>query len=322
VRLAGSGYIVLREGVDLLKVDFQGNVEWSRHHDIRDSFNTNERVVDLVVAKDGGSYVLVIYSSNIKGGYSSRFACYDVDGVYLWHKWLDSRVCVEVVLPCEADGSYYVGGSQEQQIWFAKLDSTGEVVWSRTYGAVSSKPYIPWPCVCSVVPTLDGGFLFGGVDPSSERGVVVRVDGEGLVQWSSKFGEPVYEVVEVREGQFLVFSFSKIICLSPSGKMLWSEPYFKYAGVESVTIGNRVRSPVSVFVGGDGDSLVVAIPYSVLGYYTSCLWVAEFTVEPISVSFLFGGVGLLFGCLVVAVVVLVFVGYWFYFKKGRKFFVG
>jgi len=269
--------------------------------------------VGLVVVDDG-SYVLVdyqsAYSSTGSGYGSSHFTCYDVEGVLLWHKSI-SQVYVEVVLPCEG-GGYYVGGSKDKQTWFAKLDSMGEVVWSRTYGSVSSRSYIPWPCVCSVIETLDGGFLLSGVDPSSERGFVVKVDGEGLVQWSRRFGGSIYEVVEVREGQYLVFSVSRIICLGSSGRVLWSESYSKYAVFKTLTVEGGLRSSVSVFV-SEGGGLVVAIPYSVLGYYTSCLWVAGFVVESVSWS-LFGL--FVWECLFGIVVVLVFVGLWF--LKNRK----
>jgi hypothetical protein len=301
IRLTDSGYLILHEvhsagsWVDLLKVTFQGNIEWSHQHSLISNTYYSQYVRGVFVATNS-SYVLVTFDS-YKGGYASQFACYDMDGVRLWSK-MTEQVCIDVVLQRE-DG-YYVGGSQNKQLWFAKLDSMGEIIWSNTYNSVSS---IEWPKVRSVISVSDGGFLLSGVNPSSEGvGFVVKVDDEGLVQWSRKYESPIYEVIAM-EGQYLVFSSSKIICLSPSGKILWTEPYSKYVTFENLTNGNGLHSPVSAFVSG-GDGLVVAIPHSVLGYYTSCLWVGGFTVEPsVSGSFSFFYVGLF---VVVCVVVMGF----------------
>ena len=319
IRLADSGYLILHavNSVGILKVDFQGNIEWSHQQSLTKNTYNSEYVRDVFVVADSGIYVLVIFASS-KGGYASEFVCYDVDGVLLWSKRIE-RVSIDVVLQYNDDdggGVYYVTGSQDRHLWFAKLDSMGEVVWSRTYGSGFSNTFVAWPRVWSIISLSDGGFLLSGIDHYAFEGLgfVVKLDGEGLVLWSCKFAEPVYDVVEVG-GQYLVFSSSRVICLSFSGKMLWDEPYSKYALFENLTNADDVglRCPVSVFV-GDGDAgFVVAVPYGVLGYYTSCLWVAGFTVEPFLGSFSFFYVGLF---VVVAVVVVVFIGCLVYLKRG------
>jgi hypothetical protein len=324
MRTVDSGYILFCDGLSvgvvyLLNVDFQGEIVGRRQLFLGCSAAFSQSVRDLSVAKDG-SYVMAIFESHTKGGgYSSHLMCYDADDVVLWEKRFE-QVRVDVVLQCDSgDGGYCVAGSQDMQPWFAKLDSTGEIVWSSIYefGAPLS-----WSSVCSVVLVSDGSFLFSGVSPSYDGvGFAVKVDSEGLVQWSRKYERPVYGIVEVRGGQFLVFSKVEVICVGVSGGELWVEPYSKYVDVlGSLASINGTRSSVLAFVGED-DTVVVAISYGVSGHYASGLWVASFTVDTSSFNNggdegLYGGV-LLYGVAVV-IVVAVFVGFLVYLKKHKQ----
>jgi len=322
MRTVDSGYILFYDGLSvgvvyLLNVDFQGKIVESRQLFLGASAAFSQSVRDLSVAKDG-SYVMAIFESHTKGGgYSSRLVCYNVVDVVLWEKRFE-QVSVDVVLQFDSgDGGYFVAGSQDKQPWFAKLDLDGKVVWSSTYGFGSP---LGWSSVCSVVLVSDGSFLFGGVSPSYDGvGFVVKVNGEGLVQWGRKYEGPVYGVIKVGTGQFLVFSTVEVICLSGSGGVLWVEPYSNYVE-EFGSLANvyGLRSSVFAFVDKDGG-VVVAVPYGVSGVHTFCLWVARFTVESLSSSSVDNDwvFVLLFG--VVVVVVVVFVGFLVCYSKKRKY---
>ena len=93
MRETASGYYLLRAGttdnrmVYLLKVDFQGNFEWSKCLLLETSHVSSLSVRDLFVVDDE-SYVLSVFESYARsGGYRSRFMCYGVaDDVLLWEK--------------------------------------------------------------------------------------------------------------------------------------------------------------------------------------------------------------------------------------------
>jgi len=318
-----SSYLLLHDNlatygiVNLLKVEFQGNFEWSKSLFFGRSQAFTQYVRGLFDV-DATSCVLSIFESDARGGgYRSRFMCYDVyNEVLLWTKSIEG-VRVAVVLPFGSDEGYYVAGSQDKQPWFAKLNSNYEIIWSRTYDTLSSSGLSG---VSSVIPTIDGGFLLGGfLSGSGGVSFVVKTDGDGMGVWRWKHDSLIYDGVEIERGQYLVFSSSDLICVSASGKVLWVEPFSKYLE-DPVSLANftYVRGVVSAFV-GEGDSVVVAIPFGVSGDYTSCLWVASFVVKSSSSvvvnssSIDYAGV-----VCVVGVGVGVFVGVLTYLKKRYR----
>lgn len=307
-------------GVRVLKMDLQGNFEWIKQYDFGGSAAFYREVTDLCVAKDGG-FVLVVSESGTRSPWQvSLFKGYDGDGVLLWEKSVED-VKVSVVLSSEDDGGYFVAGWRDMWPWFAKLDSSCEVIWSRTYVSLFSRNLSG---VRSVIPTCDGGFLLVGFLPFNSRdGVdfVVKVDGKGKALWSQKYDSRVHDVVEVGGGgQFLLFGRFEVVCVGASGRTLWVEPYSKYLG-DSVSLENvtYLSRGVSAVVGGEG-SVVVAVPYGVaVGGYTTDLWVASFAVD-VS-SFTGGDDGLcrsmLYG-MVIVVVIVVFAGCLVYFRNSAK----
>ncbi|MDR0461054.1 MAG: hypothetical protein LBH62_06460, partial [Nitrososphaerota archaeon] len=265
-------------GARVLKMDLQGNFEWVKQYDFGSSAAFDREVSDLCVANDG-SFVLVVSESGARSPWQvSLFKGYDVDGVLLWEKSVED-VMVRVVLSFEdGGGGYFVAGWRDKRLWFAKLDSSCEVIWSRTYRSLFSRDLSG---VRSIIPTSDGGFLLVGYLPLDSRdGVdfVVKVDGKGKELWSQKYDSRVHDMVEVGSGgQFLMFNRSEVVCVGASGKKLWVEPYSEYLE-DSVSLVNvtYLSRDVSAFVGEDG-SVVVAVPYGVaVGGYTSDLWVASF----------------------------------------------
>jgi hypothetical protein len=323
VRSMDFGYYCLLPdgyaGVCVLKTDLQGNFEWIKQYDFGSSAAFDREVTDLCVAKDGG-FVLVVSESGARSPWQvSLFKGYDGDGVLLWEKSVED-VMVRVVLSSEDGGGYFVAGWRDKRPWFAKLDSSCEVIWSRTYGSLFPRDLLG---VRSVVSTSDGGFLLVGYLPLNSRdGVdfVVKVDSKGKALWSQKYDSRVHDVVEVGSGgQFLMFNRSEIICVSASGRTLWVEPYSKYLE-DSVSLANvtYLSRDVSTFVGEVG-SVVVAVPYGVaVGGCTTDLWVAGFSVEHFVVSVDNGWVFVLL-CGMVVVVGVVFVGFLVYYSKKRKY---
>ncbi len=91
-----------------------------------------------------------------------------------------------------------------KDIWLTKLNATGEIEWSKTYGGQNDD------YAYSILQTSDSGFLFGGntssndgdIDSNYYPGVhdywVIKTDNDGVIEWSRTYGGS-----KVDEGLFL-----------------------------------------------------------------------------------------------------------------------
>jgi len=64
-----------------------------------------------------------------------------------------------------ADGNVNSPNKGSQDCWFLKLDATGEILWSKTYGGFDFER------VYSVKPTVDGGYIAAGYTRSNDGDV-------------------------------------------------------------------------------------------------------------------------------------------------------
>ena len=91
-----------------------------------------------------------------------------------------------------ADGGYIVAGYAEisfpdnNDAYVIKLDSSGNEVWSETYGGPEKEG------AKEIQQTADGGYVFAGFTESSGAGErdfwVVKLDNSGTVTWEETYG--------------------------------------------------------------------------------------------------------------------------------------
>ncbi len=106
-----------------------------------------------------------------------------------------------VVLRETSDALYVVAGttlragSAARNIWWAKLDPSGQVIWQ---GSLASPNY---SSTSDMRLTSDGGLIIAGKEcpvagncPGGEDGVVVRVGPSGNLSWQRTFGGPFEDV--------------------------------------------------------------------------------------------------------------------------------
>ncbi|MCI0448658.1 MAG: T9SS type A sorting domain-containing protein [Chlorobi bacterium] len=76
-------------------------------------------------------------------------------------------------------------------MYFVKLNSSGEMQWTRTVGAAGSD--VAW----SVIQTSDGGFTAAGYTSSFGAGLqdmcIISLDAGGTLQWSKTIGGTFYD---------------------------------------------------------------------------------------------------------------------------------
>lgn len=135
------------DGVDIVKVDYEGYEEWRNSFDLTDS---PFEVFSLEQIDDGG-YLAVISTS----GESSYVLRYDHQGTLIWQKQYTG---LGYGLQQTHDGGYIAIGT-----WYTgltKFDATGNVQWAKKYAYkkdVISEPV--WGSINSVQETDDNGYL-------------------------------------------------------------------------------------------------------------------------------------------------------------------
>jgi len=142
------------------------------------------------------------------------------------------------------DGGYIVAGythssgtSQIMDAWLVKTDSSGNTMWSQTYGGSGGD------MAYSVQQTSDGGYIFAGSTYSYGAGGadawLVKADASGNMMWSRTFGgtglESGSSVQQTQDGGYIVASLTRpygadednalLIKTDASGNMMWSQTY-------------------------------------------------------------------------------------------------
>ncbi|MBK6909733.1 MAG: hypothetical protein IPH10_02180 [bacterium] len=167
-----------------------GDSLWTRNYD----FGATDVAFALKRSVSGDYYI---------GGYSiasgnSSFLLLKIDstGNLLWSETLggsgiDWAFDVEPLadggcLIAGGSASFGAGAPPRMNGWLVRYDSTGDTVWTRTYGTAALDERIN-----DIEPTSNGGFLLAGYqdDPFGDLDVfVVKVDSNGIEEWSNVYG--------------------------------------------------------------------------------------------------------------------------------------
>jgi hypothetical protein len=188
----------------IVKTDQNGDIEWSQTYEF---LAFGRRV--LIQTRDGG--FLIGGEGHVaepSSGYS-QFVLWKFDsaGNSQWAKeYMDDGVVISVA-ECEEGGYIFVGheskGSSDQ-VWFVKVDSQGNMQWSRsaTHSEDFANSYLS-----SVVQTRGGDFIAAGQWARSFAWVV-KVSSSGELLWSLVYGGVeggevfASAIIETAEGGF------------------------------------------------------------------------------------------------------------------------
>jgi len=154
-----------------------------------------------------------------------------------------------------SDGGYVVVGTTSSfgaglyDIYVVKLDSNGNVQWSKTIGGSGDDVAI------SVIESSDKGYVIAGY--SNSFGVtgdkwadayVVKLDSAGNILWAKTFGNGLFaaSVIESSDGGYVVAGAKFLMKIDNLGNVLWA----KY-------IGCLYEAAYSVIQSSDGGYVVV-----------------------------------------------------------------
>ena len=187
-------------GTDIwvVKTDASGNKQWTKCY----GTSGDETGYSVVAANDGG-YII------IGGNYGIRLFKIDANGNKLWQlPAYGSPLHIPLAgwWACHAvDNGYVVVGTSNEiskglidtahggmDIWIAKIDDNGNVIWNHEYGGtLDDIPYY-------VDSTRDGGYLITGstnsfnIDVTNYHGLgdlwVIKTDASGNMKWQKTYG--------------------------------------------------------------------------------------------------------------------------------------
>ncbi len=248
----------------VIKLNAEGDVIWSKTYGgVRADtafaiLTTNDR--GYIVAGSSGSF----------GTLYSNFWLFKLDesGNLIWQKMYNGLGNdFPSAIAATREGGYVVTGitgktseTINYDFWVLKLDATGHVVWSKTYGDSNNQD-----AAAAIAVSGDGGYVIVGytrfADLNLDKARVLKVDASGNEIWSKAFGGNGHDhasaIVATTDGNYIVAGFSTsagpgvqnawIFKLDEAGNVLWQQAY----GGD-----NHVTAAGSIALTSDGGYIV------------------------------------------------------------------
>jgi hypothetical protein len=214
----------------IAKVDSPGNKLWSGCY----GYANNENVSALKLANDSGYIMIGSASSNSPARALPQIwvTRLGTSGDIIWQKQYgglyneegrniatipDGYILIGTTTSNDGDiGFTYHGtpgiGNYAYDIWVAKLNSGGSIVWKKCLGSYASED------ARDIKPTADGGFIVAGTANSSGGDVqgtlggtdawIVKLDGNGNIQWQKCVGgssnEDIHDIELLPDGGYII----------------------------------------------------------------------------------------------------------------------
>ena len=140
-----------------------------------------------------------------------------------------------------SDDGYVIAGKTgvdgSSKAWLLKTDSSGNMIWDRTFGGASADS------ASSVQQTSDGGYIIGGTTHSYGAGNsdawLIKTDSSGNMIWDKTFGGTDYDyavsVQQTNDGGYVIAgktssygagnSDAWLIKTDSSGNMIWDKTF-------------------------------------------------------------------------------------------------
>jgi len=172
----------------LVKLDSSGNISWTKTYG-----NSGLETGSAVQQTTDGGYILSGEIDSYGAGNGDFYLIKtDSTGNVVWTKaYGTAGTEAGVTVKQTTDGGYIIGGTAAGALGLdmcvIKTNSVGDILWTKLYGG-------PLTDECyEIIETTDGGYMMCGKSFSfSTAGdydvYVVKVNSEGIVQWSKTYG--------------------------------------------------------------------------------------------------------------------------------------
>ncbi len=190
-----------------LKLDSDGVVEWEKTYG-----GSKDDYFDSIHQTSDGGFAVAGRTSSYGAGYQDVWVLkLDSGGVVEWEKtYGGSEYDYCNSINQTSDGGFIIAGSTRSfgdisnDAWVLKLDSSGLIKWSKTYGG-SENDHLK-----SLYQTSDGGFVVAGQTSSYGAGGadawVLKLDSGGVVEWEKTYGgntdDSLYSIHQTSDGGF------------------------------------------------------------------------------------------------------------------------
>jgi hypothetical protein len=266
----------------VLKLFSNGSLDWQKSYG-----GTSDDIARKIIATGGSSSFLRGYlvtgqtqsfSASNKDAWTLRL---NATGVVLWEKKYGGSQNEYMESACEtSDGGYVtVGctnswGAGNYDVWAVKFNSTGSVVWQKTYGG-SNYEYGQ-----AVQLTIDNGFLIAaytasfGVSNNYEDIWLLKLESNGSIDWQKTYGGSGNEYplsgVQLSENSYVIAGSTStfgagstdcwVLKLGFEGQITFDYNSGAYIGITSVSPGSynctigSVNETVTTTMRSNGDS--------------------------------------------------------------------
>ncbi len=209
-----SGYIFIC--ADLVKTDALGNVQWKHSYNnvsLRTIIKTSDNEYAMSGSLHGGGFWLA--KINSKGD----------------TKWVQtyggSNDELAGSLVQTVDSGYVIAGSTYSHVtdtwdmWLVKTDSSGTMLWNRTYGTPKDDQGT------GVIQAEDNDYIIAGI--VDQTLCLVKFDSTGAIVWNQTYNQvnetSVHSIIKTNDGSYAVAVESGITKIEASGKIQWFLPY-------------------------------------------------------------------------------------------------
>jgi uncharacterized delta-60 repeat protein len=264
----------------VVKLDAGGNVQWTKTI----GGSSDDAAYSIIQSSDGGYVVAGWTKSFGAGSYDFYVVKLDSSGNVQWTKTIggssDDRAYSIIQ---SSDGGYVVAGGTWSfgagwyDMYVVKLDSGGNVQWTKTIGGSD------WDVARSIIQSSDGGYVVAGATSSFGAGwydiYVVKLDSAGNVQWTKTIGgssdDEANSIIQSSDGGYVVAGWTKsfgagwediyVVKLDSSGNVLWTKTIGGSSDDEANSIiqssdgGYAVAGRTGSFGAGNWDFYVVKL---------------------------------------------------------------
>jgi hypothetical protein len=268
---AGDGYLVVGSSTSIvanttvgwaLKLDRGGNAVWNKT--FLEGFGTELRYA--VNLTDG--FLLVgnqFLASADVNGYVARI---DNQGNLLWSTLVGGEKTDKLFSGIATPDGFVVFGStssygnESSAVWVVKLDSSGNILWNKTYGQAVDG------ALRAGVLAQDGGYVMAGYTDANGDGnydfYLLKILADGSLVWNKTYGgvqsEKAYSMTKAADGYVLVGEIESqttstdawVLKVDANGNTIWNK-----------TVGGKeADSPAYITPAKDGGYLVAGFTFS------------------------------------------------------------